>query len=252
MTTRSIKAIKEEAEQLSGIELAHFMEGLKEDPRKGVQELRARYARAQEIKAREIARIAELWHYEDQATAEGYLRIAGSDEAGRGPLAGPVVAAAAILPRNCDLSGINDSKKLSQAKRETLYQAIVKQAESFAIVAVDAQAIDRSNILKASEKAMARAVEKLGDVSLALVDGDSRLPTHIPQKNLIGGDRLSISIAAASILAKVWRDRHMIELDAQYPGYGFAEHKGYGTRAHYEAIERLGPSPVHRRSFRLS
>lgn len=252
MTQKTIDAIKAQAETLSGPDLKAYIETLKADPRKGVQKICQAYDRARMREAQERARLEGLWTYEDQARAQGYLRIAGTDEAGRGPLAGPVVAAAVVLPRDCDLQGINDSKKLSRSKREALYDEIISQADSFALVAVSAEAIDQTNILRASERAMAKALEKLGSVSLALVDGDCHPPIPIPQKNLIGGDRLSISIAAASILAKVWRDRHMEDLDRQYPGYGFADHKGYGTPAHYRALKDLGPSPVHRKTFRLT
>lgn len=252
MTRPTLKAIKAHQRSLAGADLAAYMESLKDDPRKGVQALCRSYQAQVEREAQDRARVEKMWHYEDQARAQGYETIAGTDEAGRGPLAGPVVAAAVVLPREAYLPGINDSKKLSQARREALYDQIIHAAAGFAIVAVPAETIDRINILRATEHAMAKALETIGGVSLALVDGDCRPPTAIPQTNLIGGDHLSVSIAAASILAKVWRDRHMDALDRQYPGYGFADHKGYGTQAHYQALNDLGPSPVHRRSFRLS
>lgn len=247
----SISAITAHLKTLSDADQAVFMANLVSDSRKGVQQLCAKWVRQQQRQQLETQRLARLWRYEDAYRAKGHTRIAGTDEAGRGPLAGPVVAAAVILPREVHLPGINDSKKLSAEKRVALDVEIRAQAIAFAVCHVDAEQIDRWNILRAAEIAMAKALAEVGNVSIALVDGTNHPPIEVPQENIISGDSQSISIAAASILAKVWRDRHMVALDERYPGYGFADHKGYGTAAHYTALAELGPSPVHRRSFRL-
>jgi len=176
--------------------------------------------------------------------------VCGVDEAGRGPLAGDVYAAAVILPEDYDLPGLNDSKQCTEKARERLFEAITAQAISWAIGTSTVDEIANLNILRAALLAMRRAVEALSPpAAFALVDGNQRPPLAIPCEAVVRGDARCASIAAASILAKVSRDRAMVELDAQVPGYGFAQHKGYGTRAHYEALERLGPSYVHRLSF---
>ena len=195
--------------------------------------------------------MSELWKYEHAALAEGYSLICGVDEAGRGPLAGPVCAAAVILPVDLEIEGLNDSKKLSDARRRALYDVIVEQAVAYGIALVDEKTIDEINILQATFLAMGRAVEQLAVTpDLALVDGN-REPDfgEIPVRTIVKGDSRSASIAAASILAKVTRDRFMEEQDALYPQYGFAVHKGYGTRAHYDALREYGPCPIHRRTF---
>ncbi len=193
----------------------------------------------------------ELWKYERAARAQGYTLICGVDEAGRGPLAGPVCAAAVLLPNELEIEGLNDSKKLSEKKRELLYTQIVEQASTYGIGFASEQEIDEYNILQATFLAMRRAVEQLSpQPELVLVDGNREPPMgELPVQTIIRGDSLSANIAAASILAKVTRDRLMLELDAQYPQYGFATHKGYGTQAHYAALRAHGASPVHRRSF---
>lgn len=195
--------------------------------------------------------MSELWKYEHAALAEGYCLICGVDEAGRGPLAGPVCAAAVILPTDLEIEGLNDSKKLSDARRRALYDVIVAQAVAYGIAMVDEKTIDEINILQATFLAMRRAVKQLAVTpALALVDGN-REPDfgEIPVRTAVKGDSLSANIAAASILAKVTRDRFMEEQDALYPQYGFAVHKGYGTRAHYDALRKYGPCPIHRRTF---
>ena len=195
--------------------------------------------------------MGELWKYEHAALAEGFSLICGVDEAGRGPLAGPVCAAAVILPVDLEIEGLNDSKKLSDARRRALYDVIVEQAVAYGIAMVDEKTIDEINILQATFLAMRRAVEQLAVTpALALVDGN-REPDfgEIPVHTIVKGDSLSANIAAASILAKVTRDRFMEEQDALYPEYGFAVHKGYGTRAHYDALRQYGPCPIHRRTF---
>jgi ribonuclease HII len=189
--------------------------------------------------------------FENQAMLNGYKVIAGVDEAGRGPLAGPVVSAAVILPENFDVPGINDSKKLSEKKREALFPVIQKRAIAFGIGLADHKEIDQINILQASLLSMKRAVEALSVTpDYLLVDGKFNIACTIDQRSVIKGDALSLSIAAASILAKVTRDRIMADLDLQYPEYGFKRHKGYPTKAHKDAILTHGPCPVHRRSFK--
>ena len=195
--------------------------------------------------------MSELWKYEHAAYQEGYELVCGVDEAGRGPLAGPVCAAAVILPRDLEIEGLNDSKKLSDKRRRALYEVITEQALAYGIAMVDEKVIDEINILQATFLAMRQAVLQLSEKpALALVDGN-REPDFgdIPIKTIIKGDSLSANIAAASILAKVTRDRFMEEQDAIYPQYGFCVHKGYGTKAHYEALRAYGPCPIHRRTF---
>ena len=188
---------------------------------------------------------------EAQAGLRGYLRVAGVDEAGRGPLAGPVVAAAVILPEGLLLPGVNDSKKLTAAVREELFEVISREALSVGVGFGDHTLVDRINILQATLSAMRDAVSTLSlTPDYLLIDGISTIPMNIPQRTVKKGDSLSLSIAAASIIAKVTRDRLMEKYDALYPGYGFAAHKGYGAASHLAAIAKLGPSPIHRKSFR--
>lgn len=190
------------------------------------------------------------WTIEAAVAEQGFQAICGIDEAGRGPLAGPVCAAAVILPFGCTIDGLNDSKKLTEKKREQLFDTIQEQALAYAIALVDYETIDRINILEATYVAMQQAVERLHPAAdYALVDGNRSKGLVIPHQCVVGGDAKSPSIAAASILAKVTRDRLMLEQDALYPAYGFAKHKGYGTKAHYQAILEHGPSPIHRMTF---
>ena len=192
----------------------------------------------------------ELYAYETALHEEGVSCICGIDEAGRGPLAGPVCAAACILPAGLELPGLNDSKKLTEKRREALYTQIIAQAVAWAVCLVDEKTIDEINILQATFRAMRGAVEQLSvRPDLCLVDGNRDPGLGLPTKTVVRGDAACASIAAASILAKVTRDRLMVQLDAQYSGYGFVAHKGYGTKAHYAAIAALGLCPIHRRSF---
>ena len=187
---------------------------------------------------------------EEAARGRGALRIAGLDEVGRGPLFGPVVAAAVILPRGCILDGLTDSKKLSEKKRNELDLEIRLNAVAWAIAAVDAETIDRVNIRRASLLAMRRAVEQLTlGPDFLLIDGRDTIDWDCPQQAVIRGDATSLSIAAASVLAKVHRDRLLVDFDREFPGYGLAHHKGYPCPAHKAALDRLGPTPLHRRSF---
>ena len=188
--------------------------------------------------------------FEKAAYSNGVTRVAGIDEAGRGPLAGPVMAAAVILPAGLLISGVDDSKKLTPGAREKLYGIITAQAISIGIGIINPPEIDRINILQATRRAMLAAVSNLfPQPDYLLIDGISTIESTIPQKTIKKGDSLSFSIAAASIIAKVTRDRLMVEMDSRYPGYGFAEHKGYGSAAHLSAIRKLGPCPIHRITF---
>lgn len=188
--------------------------------------------------------------YETAAQQNGYAVVCGIDEAGRGPLAGPVFAAAVILPGHHGIEGLNDSKKLSEKKRERLFDEIIKTAVSYSIAFATEQEIDEINILQATFLAMKRACDGLAvRPEFALVDGNRMPPLDVPAQTVIKGDALSASIAAASILAKVSRDRLLYELDKLYPQYQFAKHKGYGTKLHVELLKQYGPCPIHRRTF---
>jgi ribonuclease HII len=193
----------------------------------------------------------DLWYFEKEAARKGCREIAGIDEAGRGPLAGPVVSAAVILPRTFQDPAVTDSKKLSPRKRELLYERIYTHAVTIGLGIVDPVEIDRINILQASLLAMAMAVGNLNPCpDFLLIDGTFRIDSELPQKPIPQGDALSISIAAASIVAKVTRDRLMQGYHPYYPQFDFPQHKGYPTRAHKEAIRAFGCSPIHRRSFK--
>jgi ribonuclease HII len=189
-------------------------------------------------------------HFEEEARSLGYLKVAGVDEAGRGPLAGPLVVAACILPEKLSSIEIDDSKKLSPRKRDELYDQIVSYALSFSIITLSAEIIDQMNILQATLFGMQKAVEQLSlPPDFVLVDGNRSPKFAMPSKAIIQGDGLSDSIGAASILAKVTRDRIMTDYDQKWPEYGFAIHKGYPTKKHIEALESLGPCPIHRMSY---
>ena len=192
----------------------------------------------------------ELWTLENEIYAGGVKRLCGVDEAGRGPLAGPVCAAAVILPQNCEIEGLNDSKKLTEKKRGALFDVICAAAVSYGIAFATVEEIEEYNILGATFMAMNRAVAQLDPVpELALIDGNRNTGIQIPSRCIVGGDGKCADIAAASVLAKVTRDRYMRQMAELYPQYGFEKHKGYGTKAHYDAIRAYGPSPIHRPSF---
>jgi ribonuclease HII len=196
----------------------------------------------------------ELWQYEREEQNAGYRVICGCDEAGAGPLAGPVYAAAVILPFGVDIPGLNDSKKLTEKKRETLFPVVKELASAWSVACVDAAEIDATDILSARMKAMQLAIDELEQkVDFALIDGNrdhgKTAAITTPHRCIVKGDSLSASIAAASILAKVSRDHHMLEMAERYPEYQFARHKGYGTKLHYEMLREFGPSPIHRRTF---
>lgn len=201
-------------------------------------------------KEEELERQKLMWEYEKELKNKGYKFIAGVDEAGRGPLAGPVYAAAVILKEDALIDGINDSKKLSEKKREELYDKIIESAVAYSVYSVDEKVIDEVNILNATHMAMNGAVDNLSTkADYVLIDGNSIKNMETPHETVVKGDAKSISIAAASILAKVSRDRYITEISEKYPEYGFEKHKGYGTKVHNEAILKYGPSPIHRKTF---
>ena len=196
----------------------------------------------------------DLWELERDCWAKGHDLVCGCDEAGAGPLAGPVCAAAVILPRELAIEGLNDSKKLTPKKRDQLYDVIVEQAEAYSVAWVEAEEIDETDILSARMNAMQRAIDGLKvQPDFALIDGNrdhgKQGAVTTPHATVVKGDSLSASIAAASILAKVSRDRYMEEMAAEYPQYAFEQHKGYPTKLHYEKLRQYGPCPIHRRSF---
>ena len=198
--------------------------------------------------------MTDMWHYEREALEQGHALVCGCDEAGAGPLAGPVYAAAVILPLGVEIEGLDDSKKLTEKKREALFPVIQEKALAWAVARVEAAEIDETDILSARMKAMQLAMDQLAlRPDFALIDGNRdhgrSFALTTPHCCIVKGDSLSASIAAASILAKVSRDRFMVEQDRLYPAYGFARHKGYGTAQHRAAIARLGPCPIHRRTF---
>lgn len=202
------------------------------------------------MKEQELDRLKHMLEIEDMLYEKGYNLVCGVDEAGRGPLCGPVVAAAVILPKDECIEGVNDSKKLSEKKREKLYNDIISKSLAYGIGISDVDVIEEVNILNATKIAMKKAIENL-DIrpDYVLIDGNQMIDIDIKGETVISGDAKSESIAAASILAKVTRDRMLIEYDKKYPEYGFAKHKGYGTKAHIEAIKEYGLTPIHRPSF---
>lgn len=191
-----------------------------------------------------------LWEIEQECTQKGYRLICGADEAGAGPLAGAVYAAAVILPLGLEIDGLNDSKKLTEKKREELFDIIQEKAITWAINGVDVDEIDETNILVARLKAMNMCIKMLEPKpDFALIDGNRDAGIECAHMTVVKGDARSANIAAASILAKVTRDRYMVTMDKFYPEYGFAKHKGYPTKAHYEALRKYGPCPIHRKTF---
>ncbi|WNG59463.1 ribonuclease HII [Archangium gephyra] len=228
-----------------------FLEALDADPRQGAKALARRLRGLKGKNRAEGQRLRHLLRFENELWEQGHTHIAGVDEAGRGPLAGPVVAAAAILPKGWKLEGLDDSKKIADAaRRDELAEAIKREAVAWAVGLADAEEIDRINIRRASLLAMHRAVQGLGTPpDYVLLDAFTIPECTLPQRGIIKGDSLSLSIAAASVLAKTTRDRMMRELDVQYPGYGLADHKGYPTAEHVQCIREKGVLPIHRRSF---
>lgn len=247
-TKESIQAIRNRLEQTKVEELLDFIALYEADERSGVQKLVSTARKRKESYLEELARTESLKKYEKEY--DNYLYICGIDEVGRGPLAGPVVAGAVILPKDCRILYINDSKKLSAAKREELYDEIMEHAVATGIGMASPERIDEINILQATYEAMRQAIGNLKVAPDLLLNDAVTIPkVEIPQVPIIKGDAKSISIGAASIIAKVTRDRMMEEYDRIFPGYGFAGNKGYGSAEHIAALQKLGPTPIHRRSF---
>lgn len=202
------------------------------------------------MKEEEEKRLTNMLEIEHRLYSEGKILVAGIDEAGRGPLCGPVVAAAVILPKDKKIEGVNDSKKISEKKRELLFEEIMKEAVAVGVGISEVSVIEEVNILNATKQAMKQAIENLNvKPEYCLIDGNQMIDISIPAETVVSGDAKSESIAAASIIAKVTRDRMLIEYDKKYPEYGFAKHKGYGTKMHIEAIKKYGLTPIHRPSF---
>ncbi len=245
---QSIGLIRKELQAAADQQLPDFVKKYEEDSRAGVQSLVSQAKKRLAALEAEKQRIWELSRYEREYADMGY--VCGIDEVGRGPLAGPVVAGAVILPKNCDILYINDSKKLSEKKREELYEVIMEKAVAVGIGMVEPGRIDEINILQATYEAMREAIGKLSVKPDILLNDAVTIPgVAIRQVPIIKGDAKSISIGAASIVAKVTRDRMMVEYDKVMPEYGFAANKGYGAAAHIEALKKYGPSPIHRASF---
>lgn len=245
---KSTTQIKEELQTAQPQALSALLSLYKSDERKSVQKLVEQYERKIEKLTQEMLRLEQMKQYEHQY--EDCEAICGIDEAGRGPLAGPVVAGAVILPKDCDILYLNDSKQLSAKKREELYDEIMEKAVAVGVGIVGPNVIDEINILQATYRAMREAVQKLGIKPDILLNDAVTIPDiPIRQVPIIKGDAKSVSIAAASIVAKVTRDRMMVEYDQIMPEYGFASHKGYGSKQHQEAIRKYGASPIHRKTF---
>jgi len=247
---QSISEIKEILANCSMEELPEQMKQFEADSRKGVQTALASFRKKYEKHQQELARLDEILTYERGLWSVGYDLVAGIDEVGRGPLAGPVVAAAVILPKECKIEGVNDSKKLSAKKREELYDIILEKAVSYGIGIVSNERIDEINILQATYEAMREALSQLKPrADYILADAVTIPMVSTPQRGIIKGDAKSMSIGAASIVAKVYRDRMMEAYEEVYPGYGFASNKGYGAAEHIEGIKKQGITPIHRKTF---
>lgn len=246
--SKSTAEIKKEFEERMPEQWAELYQEYAEDERAGVRSLIARYQKQEEALRQERLRLESMKMYERQYAECSY--ICGIDEAGRGPLAGPVVAGAVILPKDCEILYLNDSKKLSAKKREVLYDEIMEKAVAVGIGMASPARIDEINILQATYEAMRSAIAQLGVIPDILLNDAVTIPqVTIPQVPIIKGDAKSVSIAAASILAKVTRDRLMVQYDEVSPGYGFGQNKGYGSKEHIQALQKLGPTPIHRQSF---
>ena len=245
-TIAEIKKWLEKKERLSPQELAE----LQNDSRAGVQKLAAQYIKKQERRKKEEERLEKMWYYEKKYRQQGIRLIAGVDEAGRGPLAGPVVAAAVILPESFPVEGLNDSKQMTPQNRQRLKERIESEAIAVGVGMADELYIDRHNILQATYHAMRKAIEQLPVTpEMVLADAVTIPDLAIPQQAIIKGDAKSHSIAAASVIAKTVRDEWMMQMAEKYPHYGFDHHMGYGTPEHLKALEEFGPSPIHRKSF---
>ncbi len=246
---KSVSEIKKIVEALTPDDFAPWTAALAADPRKGVRALAAKLEKRRKEMDRLTDALAEKKRVDNALRARGFRLICGLDEVGRGPLAGPVVAGAVILPEDFSVLGIDDSKKLSHAKRQALAAAIKHEAIGYAVGEVSPAVIDEINILEATKLAMRKAVESLDVEPDALLIDALSIPSEVPVTSLVHGDALSLSIGAASIIAKEYRDDLMRAYDAEFPGYGFASNMGYGSAAHIEALRTKGPCPIHRRSF---
>lgn len=244
----TIKEVKERLATINRLDHPLFEE-LIYDARAGVQSAINKRKRELQKQVDEDLRLEKMLTYEKELYAQGIQLIAGVDEVGRGPLAGPVVAAAVILPKNCKIPGLNDSKKIPKSKHQAIYQAVLDQAISVGIGVKDNHVIDQVNIYEATKLAMLEAIHELDPQPQHLLIDAMKLDLPISQASIIKGDANSLSIAAASIVAKVTRDQMMATYDQEYPGYGFAQNAGYGTTKHLEGLEKQGVSPIHRRSF---
>lgn len=244
----TIKEIKECLTTIDRLDHPLFEE-LIADGRAGVQVAISKRKRELQKQVEEDLRLEKMLTYEKELYAQGIQLIAGVDEVGRGPLAGPVVAAAVILPENCKILGLNDSKKIPKSKHQAIYQAVLDQALSVGIGVKDNQVIDQVNIYEATKLAMLEAIQELDQQPQHLLIDAMKLDVPISQTSIIKGDANSLSIAAASIVAKVTRDQMMAAYDQEYPGYDFSQNAGYGTTKHLEGLEKHGVTPIHRRSF---
>ena len=244
----TIKEIKELLATVTELESPVFLK-LEKDSRSGVQKEISKRKKAIQAELDEDLRLEAMLSYEKELYKQGLTLIAGVDEVGRGPLAAPVVAAAVILPQNCKIQGLNDSKKIPKKKHLEIFQAVQNQALSIGIGIMDNQVIDQVNIYEATKLAMTEAVAQLKIKPDYLLIDAMKLDLPLPQQSIIKGDANSLSIAAASIVAKVTRDKMMAEFDQVYPGYDFAQNAGYGTKLHLEGLDKYGVTPIHRRSF---
>ena len=244
----TIKEIKERLATIDRLDHPLFEE-LIADGRAGVQAAISKRKRELQKQVEEDLRLEKMLAYEKELYAQGIQLIAGVDEVGRGPLAGPVVAAAVILPENCKIPGLNDSKKIPKSKHQAIYQAVLDQALSVGIGVKDNQVIDQVNIYEATKLAMLEAIQELDQQPQHLLIDAMKLDLPISQTSIIKGDANSLSIAAASVVAKVTRDQMMAAYDQEYPGYDFGQNAGYGTTKHLEGLEKYGVTPIHRRSF---
>ncbi|WP_027339981.1 ribonuclease HII [Halonatronum saccharophilum] len=246
--------IKEIKEAVSNLEVISddLIEKLALDSRKGVQKISSSILKARKREQMLKEKFEQMSRYEKGLRERGYKLIGGIDEAGRGPLAGPVVAAVVILDEDTYIPGLDDSKKLSESKREELFEIIQEKALGVGVGIVDNRRIDEINILQATYQGMKEAISSLEvDPDYLLIDAETLPGIAIAQKGIVEGDANSVSIAAASIVAKVTRDRMLLEYDKEYPEYGFSSHKGYGTAYHIEALKEHGPTPIHRKSFKI-
>ena len=244
----TIKEIQQRLELVTDL-TDPFLAEAANDQRSGVQKAIEKRKRAIQAELDEVCRLEQMLRYEKELYQAGYRAIAGIDEVGRGPLAGPVVAAAVILPPGCKIKGLNDSKKIPKKKHQEIYQAVLDKALAVGIGLIDNEIIDQVNIYEATKLAMKEALSKLSLKPDYLLIDAMKLDIDIPPESIVKGDANSLSIAAASIVAKVTRDKLMADYDKEYPGYDFAQNAGYGTKSHLQGLERHGVTPIHRKTF---